>query len=303
MPWFDRALEIDPPTCAVLIERAATLGISAAPAEMLADTRRILSVSLEQPVRLLSAGDARRRAAATMRLARSLYRRTGGAFDNRPAAMLLAGTIELGTGNAAAGDRPAEAAAQAAARQPQGAPPARLRAMAERRRQGRDRHPAAARRPRRCRRLYAEPDRQGLCRELGDEASATRYLGRAAEPRPSRHGTARRSARRRPARGHTPRRRRLARARGAPGRPDPGAARPGPGPRSAAAGAAAPGRHSRRSRRPCAGRRRTRDPGRLCRRRRRLSPGREPRLQRAGGAPADRGPAQFRRRRRGRARC
>ena len=99
MPWFDRALEIDPSNVAVLIERAAALGDLGRTREMLADTRRLLSVSANNP----SAYYLQAMLAARGRdyaLARSLYRRTGGAFDNRPAAMLLAGTIELGTGNA-----------------------------------------------------------------------------------------------------------------------------------------------------------------------------------------------------------
>ena len=49
MPWFDRALEIDPANTAVLIERAATLGDLGRTREMLADTRRILSVSENNP--------------------------------------------------------------------------------------------------------------------------------------------------------------------------------------------------------------------------------------------------------------
>lgn len=183
MPWFDRALEIDPANTAVLIERAATLGDLGRTREMLADTRRILSVSANNP----SAYYLQAMLAARGRdyeLARSLYRRTGGAFDNRPAAMLLAGTIELGTGNAALAMGPLKRLLKA---QPGNLKARRLLGSAQW--QAGDANAAIATlRPLADR---ADADAYTLSiigkayARLGDEAAAIRYLGRAAAPRPS----------------------------------------------------------------------------------------------------------------------
>jgi tetratricopeptide (TPR) repeat protein len=183
MPWFDRALEIDPANVAVLIERAATLGDLGRTREMLADTRRILSVSAHNP----SAYYLQAMLAARGRdyaLARSLYRRTGGVFDNRPAAMLLAGTIELGSGNASLAMAPLKRLLKA---QPGNLKARRLLGSAQW--QSDDARAAVATlRPLADR---ADADSYTLSiigkayARLGDEAAAVRYLGRAAAPRPS----------------------------------------------------------------------------------------------------------------------
>ena len=183
MPWFDRALEIDPSNTAVLIERAATLGDLGRTREMLADTRRILGVSQNNP----SAYYLQAMLAARGRdyaLARSLYRRTGGAFDNRPAAMLLAGTIELGTGNASLAMAPLKRLLKA---QPGNIKARRLLGSAQWQ-SGDARGAIGTLRPLADR---ADADAYTLSligkayARLGDEASAARYLGRAALPRPS----------------------------------------------------------------------------------------------------------------------
>jgi tetratricopeptide (TPR) repeat protein len=183
MPWFDRALEVDPANVAVLIERAATLGDLGRTREMLADTRRILSVSSNNP----SAYYLQAMLAARGRdyaLARSLYRRTGGALDNRPAAMLLAGTIELGTGNAALALGPLKRLLKA---QPGNLKARRLLGSA----QWQSGDPRAAADTLRPLADRADADAYTLSiigkayARLGDQAAAERYLGRAAAPRSS----------------------------------------------------------------------------------------------------------------------
>ncbi|HEU0098180.1 MAG TPA: tetratricopeptide repeat protein [Allosphingosinicella sp.] len=183
MPWFDRALEIDPANVAVLIERAATLGDLGRTRDMLADTRRILSVSENNP----SAYYLQAMLAARGRdydLARSLYRRTGGVFDNRPAAMLLAGTIELGSGNASLATAPLKRLLKA---QPGNLKARRLLGSAQWQ-SGDARGAVDTLRPLADR---ADADAYTLSiigkayARLGDEAAAVRYLGRAATPRPS----------------------------------------------------------------------------------------------------------------------
>ncbi|HEX8263745.1 MAG TPA: tetratricopeptide repeat protein [Allosphingosinicella sp.] len=183
MPWFDRALEIDPSHVPALIERAATLGDLGRTREMLADTRRILAVSPGNPsgyyyqaVLAARGGD--------YELARSLYRRTNGAFDKRPAAMLLAGTIELGAGNAALATRPLKRLLDA---QPGNLKARRLLGSAQWR-SGDSSGAVRTLRP-----IADRPDADAYTlsvigkayARLGDEALAARYLARAAAPRPS----------------------------------------------------------------------------------------------------------------------
>ena len=98
IPWFNRALQIDPNHVPTLLERAATLSDLGRAKAMLADTRKILSLSPNNPVAYyLQAMLAAR--AKKFDLARSLYQRTGGALDNQPAGMLLASAIDFETGN------------------------------------------------------------------------------------------------------------------------------------------------------------------------------------------------------------
>jgi tetratricopeptide (TPR) repeat protein len=99
IPWFDKALEIDPNHVPTLVERAATLGDLGRMKAMLAETRRILAIAPNHPVAwYLQAMLAAR--AKKFELARTIFQRTGGALDDKPAGMLLASAIDFETGNA-----------------------------------------------------------------------------------------------------------------------------------------------------------------------------------------------------------
>lgn len=99
LPWFDRALEVDPGNVVALLERAATRGDLGQMEGMLADTRKVLSLTGTHPMAFyLQAMLAAR--AGNFTLARSLYQRTRGALDKQPAGMLLASAIDYQTGNA-----------------------------------------------------------------------------------------------------------------------------------------------------------------------------------------------------------
>jgi tetratricopeptide (TPR) repeat protein len=99
LPWFDRALQIDANYLPALVERAATLGDLGRMNDMLAETRKILTIAPKNPVAYyLQAMLAAR--AKKFPLARSLYQRTEGALDDQPAGMLLASAIDFETGNA-----------------------------------------------------------------------------------------------------------------------------------------------------------------------------------------------------------
>jgi tetratricopeptide (TPR) repeat protein len=183
VPWFDRALEIDPSNVNALIERAATLGDLGRTRDMLADTRRILSVSSHNPSAYYYQAMLAARG-GDYALARSLYRRTGGVFDNRPAAMLLSGTIELGAGNAALATRPLKRLLEL---QPGNFKVRRLLGSAQ------WRSSDAAGAVRTLRPIADRPDADAYTlsvigkayARLGDQAQAARYLARAAAPRPS----------------------------------------------------------------------------------------------------------------------
>ena len=98
LPWFDRALEVDSDNLAALLERAITYGDLGRMADMLADVRHVHSLTDGHPTAyyLQAVLAARGR---NFELARSLYNRTRGAFDNSPAGMLLQGAIDFETGN------------------------------------------------------------------------------------------------------------------------------------------------------------------------------------------------------------
>ena len=99
LPWFDRTLEIDPNNEIALLERAATLGDLGRMKDMLADTRKVLSLSGSNARAFyLQAMLAAR--AGNFDLARSLYQRTRGRLDDQPATMLLAAAIDYQTGSA-----------------------------------------------------------------------------------------------------------------------------------------------------------------------------------------------------------
>ncbi len=97
MPWFDRAIEVDENNVVALLERAATLGELGEANEMLADTRKVLSLSPSNPRAFyLQATLAAR--AGNFPLAKSLLHRTGGKLGDQPATMLLASAIDFETG-------------------------------------------------------------------------------------------------------------------------------------------------------------------------------------------------------------
>ncbi|MDT9599177.1 tetratricopeptide repeat protein [Sphingosinicella rhizophila] len=100
LPWFDRAIEIDPDNVGVLLERAITYGDLGRMGAMLADARKVLAIAPGNPVAYyLQAMLAAR--GRNFELADAIFRRTKGALDDQPAAMLLAGAIAFETGSTA----------------------------------------------------------------------------------------------------------------------------------------------------------------------------------------------------------
>jgi tetratricopeptide (TPR) repeat protein len=98
LPWFNRALEIDPNDVTALLERAATMGDSGEATAMLADTRKVLSLAPGNRMAFFLQATLAARA-GNFRLSKSLLQRTGGAFDDEPAGMLLASAIDYQTGS------------------------------------------------------------------------------------------------------------------------------------------------------------------------------------------------------------
>lgn len=180
LPWFDRAIEIDPDNVLPRLERAATLGDLGQMSAMLAETRKVLSLSPGNAMAFyLQAMLAAR--AGKYEVARSLYQRTGGKLDNQPAAMLLAGAIDYQTGNP---DRAAVRLSRLIDMQPDNRKARRLLAAAQWR-LGDAAAAAATLRP-----LADEPDAdsysltlmgRALAR-LGKAAESSVYLTRAARP-------------------------------------------------------------------------------------------------------------------------
>jgi predicted Zn-dependent protease len=98
LPWFAAGLKQQPDDVALLGEYAATLGELGRAKEMLAATRRMLSLDPGNARALyLQAVLAAR--AGKMDLARALLGRTGDRMAGVPAAMLLRGALELEAGN------------------------------------------------------------------------------------------------------------------------------------------------------------------------------------------------------------
>lgn len=182
LPWFDRALEIDPDDVTGLLERAITYGDIGRMTDMLADVRRVHSLTGGHPTAYyLQAMLAAR--AGDFQLARLLYNRTGGAFDAAPAGMLLAGAIDFETGNV---ERAAATLGRLVAGQPGNRKARRLLAAAQWR-LGDVRATAETLRP-----IADRPDAdsyslaligRALAR-LGDVDGASLYVARAARPAP-----------------------------------------------------------------------------------------------------------------------
>ena len=100
LPWFERALERAPRDLGLLGEYAATLGEAGRHTDMLRIARRMTEIDPRHPrAYFLQAVLAAR--AGRNDLARRLLGRTDGAYDDLPAGLLLAGVLELRTGNSA----------------------------------------------------------------------------------------------------------------------------------------------------------------------------------------------------------
>jgi tetratricopeptide (TPR) repeat protein len=98
LPWFEDALKIQPDDPALLDAYASTLGDMGEYRAMLIVARKLAEVDPRNPrPRLMEAVLAAR--AGQTELARSILQRTGSAFRDMPAAMLLTGVLEYQAGN------------------------------------------------------------------------------------------------------------------------------------------------------------------------------------------------------------
>jgi cellulose synthase operon protein C len=98
LAWFEAALQRDPADPAALIEYAATLGDVGRTVDALAATRRALQAKPNSPQAwYLQAVIAAR--AGNFDLARTLLERTNGAVDDLPGGQLLAGALDIDSGD------------------------------------------------------------------------------------------------------------------------------------------------------------------------------------------------------------
>ncbi len=98
LPWFEAALERDPDDIAVLGDYAETLGDIGRAGDMLAVTRKMLTLDGGNAKALLLQATLAARA-GNGSLARALLNKAGKKLDGVPARMLLDGVIELSSGN------------------------------------------------------------------------------------------------------------------------------------------------------------------------------------------------------------
>ena len=98
LPWFERALQIDPNDVALLTEYAATLGDMGRMTDMLVVARKIIALDGLNPRALFMQAVLAARA-GNYGLARRLMQQTKGALDNVPSVLLVQGIIEHGEGN------------------------------------------------------------------------------------------------------------------------------------------------------------------------------------------------------------
>lgn len=98
LPWFERALQIDPNNVAVLTEYAATLGDMGRMTEMLAVARQIIALDGRNPRAFFMQAVLAARA-GKYDLARTLLQKTDGQMDGVPAFLLVQAIIEQGDGN------------------------------------------------------------------------------------------------------------------------------------------------------------------------------------------------------------
>jgi len=98
IPWFERALQIDPNDVPLLTEYAATLGDMGRMTDMLVVARKIIALDGNNPRAFFMQAVLAARA-GQYGLARRLMQQTKGAIENVPAALLVSGIIEHGEGN------------------------------------------------------------------------------------------------------------------------------------------------------------------------------------------------------------
>ncbi|WP_395612983.1 tetratricopeptide repeat protein [Allosphingosinicella sp.] len=98
IPWFDRALEVDPGYVNALLERASTHADMGRMSDMLEDARKVntLTGGHTRAYYLEAVLAARAR---DFELAKRLWVRTNGAYDDSPAGMLVLSAIDFQTGN------------------------------------------------------------------------------------------------------------------------------------------------------------------------------------------------------------
>lgn len=98
LPWFERALQIDPNDVAVLTDYAATLGDMGRMKDMLVIARKIIALDGKNPRAFFMQSVLAARA-GKYKLARVLMQKTEGRIDGVPAVILVQGIIEYGEGN------------------------------------------------------------------------------------------------------------------------------------------------------------------------------------------------------------
>ena len=98
LPWFEAALQVHPDQPALLDAYASTLGDMGQYRAMLIVARKLAAVDPKSRRPLLMEAVMAARAGQTA-LARSILERTGTAFRDMPAAMLLSGVLEYRAGN------------------------------------------------------------------------------------------------------------------------------------------------------------------------------------------------------------
>jgi tetratricopeptide (TPR) repeat protein len=182
IPWFDQAISVDHGNVEALLERAATLGDLGRMSEMLADARAVhrLTGGHRTAFYLEAMLAARGR---NFQLAKSLWARTGGAFDTIPAGRLLLSAIDFETGNE---EQAARRLTALVAEQPRNRRARRLLAAAQWR-MGDSNAVAATLRP-----IADLPDADSYSLSLigramvrlGDNATGALYLARASRPQP-----------------------------------------------------------------------------------------------------------------------
>jgi len=182
LPWFDRALEIDPGHVPALLERAATYGDMGRMTDMLADARKVHSLTGGH-VRAYYLQAVLAARARNFEVARALWNRTRGAYDDTPSGMLLMAAIDFETGNA---EQATRRLARLVREQPGNRRARRLLAAAQWRMND------AAGTIATLRPVVDRPDADAYSLALigralakaGDAEAASLYLARAAQPRP-----------------------------------------------------------------------------------------------------------------------